>query len=379
MSRRSRIIALLLPNVGLNKVLSKVARFAPVAGLFLQIRVDKRTIQQLTAERDRLSLLVENSEQVLRKSEEFFLGLLVSSAADVITVISRDGALRYVSPSVKRVFGYNPEELIGIDSNDLVYPDDVRNIIKAIKEILRNPQVSATAEFRLRHKDGTWHYVEANYNNMLLHPSLHGFVVSTRNVTARKQVEELLVHRASHDSLTSLPNRTYFAELLEQALSEAAINHENIAVLFLDLDGFKSVNDTYGHRTGDHVLTAVGRRIQSCLRPDDVAARMGGDEFTVMLRDMPDASDATGIAYRIMQSLSEPFAIDGIEVSISASIGISTYMSGQDNPLDLLHEADSAMYRAKSNSKMQQNIAELISEYKIAEALEESAPNTYLQ
>jgi diguanylate cyclase (GGDEF)-like protein/PAS domain S-box-containing protein len=173
----------------------------------------------------------------------------------------------------------------------------------------------------------------------------------------RKQAEKQLLYNACHDALTGLPNRALFMNRLEHAL-EHAERHENylFAVLFLDLDRFKVINDSLGHLLGDQLLVAIANRLEACLRPTDTAARLGGDEFTLLLEDIRDVGDAIRVAERIQVELTLPFALGGQEVFTSASIGIALSTTGYNRPEDLLRDADIAMYRAKALGKMRYQV-----------------------
>lgn len=172
------------------------------------------------------------------------------------------------------------------------------------------------------------------------------------NEQVKKQAE-LLEHRASHDHLTGLPDRTLFAERLDHALKELKSGRTggSVAVLFLDLDGFKKVNDTFGHEAGDHLLVAVSRRLVSCLRSLDMAARLGGDEFAVLLDGVPELETATRTAERIVEALREPFAVQKLEVPVTVSIGVAFSGSGEVRGGDLLRDADNAMYGSKESGR----------------------------
>lgn len=171
------------------------------------------------------------------------------------------------------------------------------------------------------------------------------------DITERKQYERKLAHQAFHDALTGLPNRTLFTQHLEHALAQIGRTRGLTAVLFLDLDGFKAVNDSLGHERGDQLLREVAARLRQSLRPGDIAARFGGDEFVVLLDQVDAAEDATGVAERIADYLRLPFWLDGHEVSVTASIGIVLSALCDESAEDLLRKADVAMYRAKNNGK----------------------------
>jgi diguanylate cyclase (GGDEF)-like protein len=176
-------------------------------------------------------------------------------------------------------------------------------------------------------------------------------LVSARDITEHKALEDELAHLAFHDLLTGLPNRALFLEHLEHALARAQRRDDSVAVLFLDLDDFKVVNDSLRHEVGDQLLVAVGQRLKGCLRSDAVAARMGGDEFTVLLKDISGAGDGEEVAERIARELSAPFTIQGHLVFTTASIGIAVSDDVGGGPGDLLRAADIALYRAKDKDK----------------------------
>jgi diguanylate cyclase (GGDEF)-like protein len=201
-------------------------------------------------------------------------------------------------------------------------------------------------EYQLPVADGVLHF-EAR-----LVVTGHDEVLSVvRDVTERKALEGELEHRAFHDALTGLPNRALLTDRIKHALARVESHGESVAVLFLDLDDFKVVNDSLGHEAADRLLMAVAERLQTVLRPEDTLARLGGDEFTVLLEDIEGASEATAVAERIADALREPFSLEGSELFVTTSIGIAFGNSAQDRPGGLLRSADLAMYRAKETGK----------------------------
>jgi diguanylate cyclase (GGDEF)-like protein len=188
---------------------------------------------------------------------------------------------------------------------------------------------------------------------LVMQIALEGSLVVDTAVLRAAEQESLsrLTHQAFHDSLTKLPNRALFSDRLQHALDRMTRRQESIAVLFLDLDEFKPVNDSFGHDAGDRLLVAVGRRLQSCLRPEDTIARLGGDEFTVLLEDITDVRYAIRVAERIAEALKEPFTINGQETSVTASIGIAVGTGREATPDELVRSSDIAMYEAKRNGK----------------------------
>ena len=170
-------------------------------------------------------------------------------------------------------------------------------------------------------------------------------------IAKRKLLEQRLKFQAFHDPLTRLPNRTLFMDRFEQALARSERQGGKVAVMFVDLDDFKEVNDSLGHETGDRVLVAVAKRLRVCLRPSDTAARLGGDEFTVLLEDVEDAQGAVRVAERILEELRTRITLGELERIVGASIGIVLGSGTHDRPGDLLRRADLALYRAKGRGK----------------------------
>jgi diguanylate cyclase (GGDEF)-like protein/PAS domain S-box-containing protein len=293
-----------------------------------------------------------NEEVYRRESEERFRALIQNSS-DVVAIVGADGATRYVSPVVERVLGYKPEDGIGHNAfrPPVMHPDDADRVRGVFAGIMGSPGAEATIDFRLRHADGRWVQMEATTKNMLADPSIGGIVVNYRDITQRRTLEERLRYQAFHDPLTELPNRALFMNRLGHALTRAERSKRAAAVLFLDLDNFKLVNDSLGHEVGDRLLVSVAERLRASLRTEDTAARFGGDEFTVLLEDVTDVSDAVRVANNITQALLAPFVLEFREVFVTTSIGIVLGISGHERPTDLLRDADVALYRAKANGK----------------------------
>jgi diguanylate cyclase (GGDEF)-like protein len=223
---------------------------------------------------------------------------------------------------------------------------------------------------RLRDHRGEWRWFECGVSNRLEDPSVRGLVCNMRDITERRLVEEQLLHQARHDELTRLPNRSAFIEQLDGALVETRDSDELLAVLFLDVDRFKLVNDSLGHDVGDRLLVDVAERLRGCLRPGDVVARFGGDEFTLMLGGLVHANDAVAIAERITETLRQPITVGGRELFVSASIGIAVSHTGHDGASDLLRQADLAMYLAKERGRARWEFFDAQSAPHVVERLE---------
>lgn len=432
------------------------------------------TKSALAALGTQVSLAMEGialAEDLLRRKSEARFRSLVQNSSDVIMIAEADGTVRYVSPSVERILGYKPEDLIGTNGWEFTHPDELQKLRDLHIEVVDNPGPAPTIELRVRHRDGSWLYIEETGNNLLDDPNVGGFVFNIRDITERKQAEEelrkcearnraildatpdlmfrvsregeyldfhanedskryvpregvvgknlrdmmppelvapmlrrivktldtremqvieyqlpvaggeldfearfvvsgpeevlsvvrdvterktlerQLEHLAFHDALTGLPNRALFMDRLEHALTRVGRPEDSVAVLFMDLDNFKYVNDSLGHEIGDRLLVAVAERLRTCLRPQDTLARLGGDEFVILLEDVKGIGDATGAVERTAEVLRDPFALEGQEVIVTASVGISFGRSAREQPGGLLRSADLAMNRAKEAGK----------------------------
>ena len=290
----------------------------------------------------------KEAESALRQSEQRFRSL-IENATDITIIIDGEGIFRYISPSVKRILGYAPHQAIGRKALEIVHPDDCATIAQTLNKVIENPKRSQSpVEYRVRHRNGYWCYVEAVATNLLYDPAVKGIVINCHDITQRKLAEEKLLHDAFHDALTGLPNRSLFTDRLEHALRRAKRRKDYLfAVLFLDLDRFKVVNDSLGHAIGDQLLVAIARRLEACLRAGDTVARIGGDEFVLLLEDIESINEATIIVNRLQKKITSPIVLDGHEVFITASIGIALSSGEYLEPTNLLRDADTAMYRAK--------------------------------
>src|SRR5215218_2075282 len=310
----------------------------------------------------------KNVERVIIESEQRFRSL-VQNSSDIITILEADGTVRYVSPAVERVTGYKPEEQIGTNAFGSVHPDDKEQALNTLAEVLKRPGLHPPLEFRVPHKDGSWRYLEHVVNNLLDDPAVSGVVINSWDVTERKALVEQLSYHAFHDSLTGLPNRALFMDRLEHALTRAHRRGTKVAVLFTDLDNFKVINDSLGHKAGDQLLVAVAERLKACLRPEDTAARLGGDEFTILVEDITSVGEVVQIAERIAEILQPPVPLGEQEVFATVSTGIALNISAQDLPADLLRHADLAMYQAKHKGRARYEVFEPSMDAKAVERL----------
>ena len=291
------------------------------------------------------------AEDALRHSEERFRSL-VQNASDLITVIEADTTIRYQSPSIEHMLGHDDSLIVGTRLTDLIHIDDVARTLAVLHNAMRDPGARTSADMRVRDKAGGWRHVEFISTDQRDNPAIGGLVLNIRDVTDRKALEQQLRHQATHDPLTKLANRTRFSDRLQQALARSERMGHRVGILFMDLDNFKGVNDSLGHSAGDRLLTEVAERVERCLRPADTVARLGGDEFAILLDDVTSADDAKRVVDRIFLAMEQPFALDGKEIIVRASVGIAVSSSTAGSDADsLLRDADVAMYVAKSHGK----------------------------
>ena len=292
--------------------------------------------------------------ETLRESENRFRSV-VESANDAIILIGHTGEIMSWNRSAETIFGYSEGEILGKPLSTLFPPSYTQNIAPngesdpLITFGLLRPGSNAT-EFNGVKQDGSEFPLEISLSSW---KTSEGVFYSgiVRDVTERKSLEEQLTHQALHDPLTKLANRALFRNRVEHAIDRCGRKRASIAVLFLDLDNFKSINDTLGHAAGDELLILVTERLQACLRTSDTPARLGGDEFAVLVEDIENTDGAVLIAERIRSVLEAPMSICGTEIFVSTSIGIATTTTFKETPEDLLRNADVAMYMSKSSGK----------------------------
>ncbi|MYS51638.1 EAL domain-containing protein, partial [Streptomyces sp. SID6013] len=296
--------------------------------------------------------------QELAQKENHFRSL-VQGSSDVIMIAAPNGILRYVSPAAAGVYGRPAEELVGSELAGLIHPEDLGCVVHEVRRFLAaNPVEEPTTriECRFRSGGGGWLNVESTVNR---HHG--GLIFNSRDVTERVRLQAQLQHNAEHDPLTDLPNRALFTRRVQQALSGRRASDRGAAlrgtaVLFIDLDGFKGVNDTIGHQAGDELLVQAARRLHEAVRQGDTASRLGGDEFAALIvgDGTRDRAAREGhireLADRLRLTLSQPYLIDGNEVRVNASIGVAFAEPGLGAG-ELLRNADLAMYRAKAGGK----------------------------
>ncbi|WP_100635343.1 diguanylate cyclase domain-containing protein [Marinomonas sp. ef1] len=264
---------------------------------------------------------------------------------DSVCVVDRNGSFVFVSAAFENMFGYAPHEVIGKPMVDMVYPDD-REKTLGIAESVVSGQILPRFENRWVRKDGK--VVNVLWSARWSEEHQVRIAVA-HDITERKEMEAQLLYAAGHDDLTDLPNRTLLLDRLQASLTLAEREHVGLSVLFIDIDGFKDINDGYGHAIGDLLLQLIAKRLGACVRKSDTVGRLGGDEFLIILNKVNNAESAALVAEKIRAALSEVFVVEGSTLSVSASIGIASYPENGKEPLDLVQSADHAMYQAKNN------------------------------
>jgi diguanylate cyclase (GGDEF)-like protein/PAS domain S-box-containing protein len=303
-----------------------------------------------------LALALEGAqltEEIHRQNSETRFASLVQHASDLITVVGPDATITYQSPSSERVLGYAPDELVGTRFDRILVSEDAGRLLHLLADgsAYARPD-GELLECSLHHRDGSLRQFEILHTNLLEDEHVRGIVLNARDISERKAFEEQLAHQAFHDPVTNLPNRALFVERVRHAIGRARRESSDLGVIFLDVDDFKTINDSLGHSAGDAALIDVAKRLSESIRASDTAARFGGDEFVVLLEDLENPQTAVEVAERILEDLRQPLAVAGKELALRGSIGISI-LEGRSTASaeDLIRDADAAMYIAKRDGK----------------------------
>jgi diguanylate cyclase (GGDEF)-like protein/PAS domain S-box-containing protein len=273
-------------------------------------------------------------------SSEAQIGRLFEMTSDLLAAISLDGQFTLLNPAWEQVLGWSIEELKAHPMQELVHPDDLEQTLALTLAGHHRPAQFVNFTNRYRHRDGSWRW-------LLWSARCDGeaWYAAAKDVTDRMWLER----QALHDPLTKLPNRLLLMDRARQAVARLRRSHGPIALIFIDLDRFKAINDNLGHAVGDHLLISVSERLAEMLRDSDTVARLGGDEFVILAEDLDSDAEALAVAERVLHALEEPFLVGSAEVSMLASVGVSITHDHAAEPEDLLREADVAMYRAKGS------------------------------
>ncbi|MCU0635661.1 MAG: EAL domain-containing protein [Gemmatimonadaceae bacterium] len=320
------------------------------AAIVATVGVGMVTVLLLVRQRAALDAVTAEESARANAAADARLAALVRQGSDLVTVIDADAIIRFASPSHELVLGVAPDALLGQRLLDEIHPEDRPFAARVLDRLLAGDTTREVMEVRLRHASGLWHWIEAVGSNQLGDPAIGGLVFNSRDITDRKRLEAQLVEQAVRDPLTGLGNRRLFADRVGHALARRARHGRDVAIIVLDLDHFKLVNDTLGHARGDALLVAVGARLQAVMRAGDTIARLGGDEFAILLDDLESRTEAVATADRLRDALTRPFVIGERELFVGASLGIAWATPGQTVD-DLVTEADLAMYGAKSQGR----------------------------
>jgi diguanylate cyclase (GGDEF)-like protein/PAS domain S-box-containing protein len=329
------------PLIGVLAAFGPQAALAGLAG----------TLETLAGQ---VALAVERimlSREVTQKRSEEYFRTLVQDASEAILIVGDAGEVRYATPSAAGFFG--DAAVMGRTLPDLAGPDGREEVSRALARMRDRARPGHHEElWRLSGRDGRPVQVTVRCSDLRGDPTVEGLVLTLRDVTEERRLNDQLKHLAFHDPLTGLPNRRLFQDRAARAVAAARRGGHDAAVVFVDLDDFKMVNDTKGHATGDALLAAVGKRLSEAVRESDTAARLGGDEFALLIERIADPAEADALADRLMRAFSSPFSILGRQVVVAATAGVATTRDSGDAD-ELLRHADLALYAAKSEGKRQ--------------------------
>lgn len=292
----------------------------------------------------------KKAEEALQQSEEQYR-LIAENMSDLVGVVDTKGVVLYASPSYEHVLGYSPKEIEGNPGIELMHPDDMEKLKSKFKNRVTEME-DHSIEFRMKHKKGHWVWIEAHIKQLL---DERNYVLRIqfvgRDISERKIFEEKLNYMAFYDALTGIPNRRLFQEKLMQIIKETNRYERKFAIIYMDIDDFKGINDLLGHDAGDELLKQFAKRVQNCLRESDTFARQGGDEFTILLCEIKEEQDAIIIAERILTALQKPWTINNYEFTTTSSLGVAFYPKDGTSFAELMKYADTAMYEAKEAGK----------------------------
>jgi len=292
----------------------------------------------------------KQSEEALRSAEEKYRSI-IENINDIFYMLDNQGNITFISPAVERLTKYKMSELIGKPVFPLVHPDDLPGLIESFNHLVSGQLVPW--EFRLMDKDGRIIYVRTSRQLLYKDGKVVGITAVMTDLTERKKMEQKLEEMATHDFLTGLPNRVLLTDRFTMAAALAQRSKERLAVMSLDLDKFKTINDTLGHEAGDQVLKTVSTRLTGIIRASDTLARIGGDEFVLVMLETNHPKDATAIAQKILDSFAQPLLIGDHRVELSTSIGVATYPEDGQDLETLVKNSDAAMYYSKGHGRNQ--------------------------
>jgi diguanylate cyclase (GGDEF)-like protein/PAS domain S-box-containing protein len=342
------------------ELLKRLEQKSTIHGIDYSLRTKSGEIRHCLGSVERLTLggedclmmvLQDITDRERTEAERNKMSRAIEQTGDSVMITNRDGLIEYVNPAFETTTGYSAKEVVGKKPNMLKSGAQGQDFYRNLwKTILAGDTFSEV--FVNKKNDGTLYYEEKTITPLKdARGQITHFVATGRDISERMQSQERLQYMAHHDALTDLPNRTLFLDRLKQALARARWHKRTAAVLFIDIDRFKNINDTLGHEVGDDLLQQLSRRLKHCLREGDTVARFGGDEFVVLLDDLAAASDARNLAGKILDQLRPPFEAGAATLHVTASIGISLFPTDGEESNSLLRNADTAMYRAKDSGR----------------------------
>jgi PAS domain S-box/diguanylate cyclase (GGDEF) domain len=305
-----------------------------------------REIRELADVLNTTAASIQQREGALRASEAYWRSI-IQHGQDIITVFNTDFSIAYQSPAALRILGYTEQERIEKSALSLIHPGDLAAVQDSLVYALSHPGEVTSVEFRIKKKNGEWCTLES-IGSLVDGPDGKPIIIfSARDITERKEAAETMAHMAFHDALTGLPNRLLFADRLDVALAQARRNADKVCLISIDLDRFKIINDTLGHAAGDELLHAAAGRLEKLVREGNTVARIGGDEFIILLASCESAEDGITVAQRLVEAFRLPFTLEAGSYHSTASVGLSVYPDDRGDALALLRAADIAMYAAK--------------------------------
>jgi diguanylate cyclase (GGDEF)-like protein/PAS domain S-box-containing protein len=315
-----------------SEVLVRVKTHLMIRNLQRRLETQNLLLKQANAEQTRLAMIVESSN-------------------DAIFTVSADDVITSWNGGAEDIFGYSAREIINSKIFTILPGENCHEKSHNWQTILSGDHIRYFETYRAK-KDGSWRYVSITTSPLLnAEWVIIGNSVIARDVTERRKMEETIKHQAHHDTLTTLPNRQFFMDLLTLGLAQARRSSKKLALLFLDLNDFKQVNDAYGHNCGDRLLQEVARRLKASIRESDTVARLGGDEFTVLMPDINQTEDVHIVLKKILGVFETPFLLDDVAIKSATSIGVSIFPEDGDSSEMLMKNADTAMYEAKGSGR----------------------------
>ena len=306
-------------------------------------------LSSLTVQINNMLERLQNTQGHLQKTEERFRSM-ADNISDGLTIIE-DRRVVYVNDRACEIFGYSGDELMQMQDLDLAAPEDRERLELVVQEARQSGQMPGELEFWAVRKDGSHRYISNRYTSGSHRDIGAQSYVVTTDITERKREQDTIRRLAFHDPLTGLPNRALLNDRVDVAVARARRDGDRLAVLLMDLDHFKEVNDSLGHTMGDQLLQAVGERLTTLLRESDTICRMGGDEFLILLTGITAVDDVIKVAHRVLESIRRPFVLDGHELAITTSLGIAIYPDDAEDMDTLIRQTDFAMYLAKERGR----------------------------